>query len=79
MERIVAIVTMGGVIRYCGARCLAAGLAESLLPPIWFSPLEEPMMMLGLCLGFGHGALDHRHFDARSCADQGASNLGCAV
>ena len=53
MGQIVAIVTLGGVVTVLWGTVFGSWFGESLLPPIWFSPLEEPMMMLGLCLGLG--------------------------
>lgn len=53
MGQIVTIVTMGGVVTFLWGSVFGGWFGESLLPPIWFSPLEEPMMMLGLCIGLG--------------------------
>ncbi len=47
-----------GVIALCGVSTLGWGIMFGgwfgiNVEPLWFNPLEEPMMMLGLCLGIG--------------------------
>jgi len=47
-----------GVIALCGVSTLGWGIVFGgwfglSVEPLWFNPLQEPMMMLGLCLGIG--------------------------
>lgn len=50
--KILGVVALGGISTLAWG-ILFGGWFGLSVPPLWFNPLEEPMMMLGLCLGVG--------------------------
>jgi len=50
--KILGVVAMGGISTFFWG-LLFGGWFGVNVPPLWFNPLDEPMMMLGSCLGIG--------------------------
>lgn len=53
MGQITAILAMGGVSTVIWGAVFGGWFGEALLPPIWFVPMDEPIMMMALCLAIG--------------------------
>ena len=53
MGAITTIVLFGGVSTVIWGALFGGWFGEELLPALWFVPMNEPIMMMGICLVFG--------------------------
>ncbi len=53
-NKLIRVIAFGGVFTALWGIIFGGWMGSStFLPPLWFNPMQEPLMMLGLCFGLG--------------------------